>query len=128
MLQTRTKQMGLLVLVLSFMAVALPLFAAGNVVEVKGHLIDIACWKEGSGDTAKMLKEHSKDCLLMDECVKSGYAIVTPAGKVYKLDAASNTKAAAWIKSTDHKTDWTVNAQGSVTGNTLTLSSIVLEK
>ena len=128
MLSSRMKQISLLVLLISCMGIALPLLAAGNVVEVKGHLIDIACWKEASGDTTKMLKEHDKDCLLMDECVKSGYAIVTTEGKVYKLDAASNTKAAAWIKSTDRKADWAVIAQGNATGETLTLSSIALAK
>ena len=62
----------------------------GKKVHLHGTLIDMTCWNARTGDTAKLLREHSKPCLQMPDCIHSGYAIVTPEGQVYRMNAASN--------------------------------------
>jgi hypothetical protein len=53
------------------------------------------------------------------------FAIETPDGKVYKLDAAGNAKAAAAVRSNENKTSVTVS--GSMDGQMVKVDSIDLK-
>ncbi len=75
-------------------AVALGAFAADT--KVQGYLVDIACASE-EGQRANFGVKHSKDCLQMPDCAKSGYGVLTDDKKVIKFDAASNEKAKQFI-------------------------------
>ncbi len=75
-------------------AVALSAFAADT--KVQGYLVDIACASE-EGQRANFGAKHSKDCLQMPDCAKSGYGVLTDDKKVIKFDAASNEKAKQFI-------------------------------
>lgn len=96
-------------------------------VHLHGTLIDMTCWNTRQGDTATFLREHSKACLQMPDCVHSGYAIVTQDGKVYKMDAASNDAATKWIAATQHDADWRVDVKGRVTDGLLDVKKIRLQ-
>lgn len=100
----------------------------GKKVHLHGTLIDMTCWNSRQGDTATFLHEHSKACLQMPDCVRSGYAVVTPDGKVYKLDAASNEVATQWIAATQHDADWQVDVKGRVSDGLLDVNKIRLQK
>lgn len=63
----------------------------------------------------------------MEGCVKSGYSLVTAEGKVLKLDAKGSLLALDLIKKTDRESNWAVAVNGSVSGDTLTVSSIQLQ-
>ncbi len=63
----------------------------------------------------------------MEGCVKSGYSLVTAEGKVLKLDAKGSQLALDLIKKTDRESNWAVAVNGSVAGDTLTVSSIQLQ-
>ncbi len=62
----------------------------GKKVHLHGTLIDNLCWNDRTEDAATLLRQHSKPWLQMPNCVRSGYAIVTPGGKAYKLNPASD--------------------------------------
>lgn len=113
------------------LACALPLHATetrGKKVHLHGTLIDMTCWNARSGDAAKLLREHSKPCLQMPDCAHSGYAIVTPDGKVYKMDPASNDSTTKWIAATSHDANWRVDVKGRVSDGLLDVKKIQLEK
>lgn len=48
------------------------------------------------------------------DCVRSGYAMATPDGKVYKLNPASDEATTKWIAATSHDPDWRVDVKGRV--------------
>src|SRR5262245_36312758 len=84
------------------LVVAAIAFAAGSdTVKVKGYLIDNACSTRAKGENGvEKVKAHSIKCAQMPNCAKSGYAVVTDEGKLYKLDDAGNTKAGDILKAT----------------------------
>ena len=93
---------------------------------VEGILIDNMC----SGMVAKKgyagAKMHTKECALMDNCAKSGFAVVTPDGKVLKLDDKGNEMALKALKASSKKDNLTVKVDGKKSGDSLAVSSLDL--
>ena len=112
-----------LVLVL-LTAVALGAFAAET--KVQGYLVDIACASE-DGQKPGFGAKHSKGCLQMPECEKSGYGVLTDDKKVIKFDAASNAKAKQFIKDLKKTKDLKVNVTGTVKDENIAVSKIELQ-
>ncbi len=101
--------------------------AHGKRVHLRGHLIDMSCWNDHDGkDDQKMLREHTKNCLQMPDCIKSGYAIVTSEGKVYPMDAASNASTTQWIAATQRDDNWLVEVKGHLLDGKLNVKKIQL--
>ncbi len=113
----RKALLGILVLALAAAAAAA---GAADQVTVKGILMDKSCGVDMKMDA----KTHDKDCLQMDDCVKSGYGVVTPDGKFVVFDAKGNKDAAAWIKTTKQKTNIQVTVTGTMDKNVLKVSEI----
>ncbi len=100
----------------------------GKKVHLHGTLIDLTCWNDRTGDAATLLREHTKRCLQMPDCIRSGYAVVTPDGKVYKLDSASNQTTTQWIAATQQDANWRVDVKGRMQDGLLDVSKIQLQK
>ncbi len=105
-------------------AVALSAFAAET--KVQGYLVDIACASE-EGQRANFGIKHSKECLQMPDCAKSGYGLLTDDKKVIKFDAASNAKAKQFIADLKKNNDIKVNVTGTMNGERMTVSKIELQ-
>jgi hypothetical protein len=112
-----------LILVL-FTALAVSALAADTTV--KGYLVDLSCAAE-EGQKPGFGAKHSKDCLQMDECEKSGYGVLTDDKKVIKFDQASNEQAKKFITDLKKPKDIKVNVTGTVKGDTITVSKIELQ-
>jgi len=113
-----------LILVL-FVAMAASAFAADTTV--KGYLVDIACATSPDAQAADFGAKHSKSCLQMDDCVKSGYGVLTPDKKVIRFDSAGNAQAKKFIADMKKSKDIQVNVTGNVNGATMTVSKIELQ-
>ncbi len=94
---------------------------------IKGHLIDVACGTEKDANS-KTAAKHDKPCLEMDDCVKSGYGVMTADNKFFKFDAAGNKNVRATIKATDKKADWRVTVVGDVKGDLITVQTLTVDK
>lgn len=105
-------------------AVALSAFAADT--KVQGYLVDIACATE-EGQRPNFGIKHSKMCLQMPECVKSGYGLLTDDKKVIRFDAASNEKAKQFITELKKNNDIKVNVTGTINGDQMSVSKIELQ-
>lgn len=102
--------------------------ASGKNVHLHGTLIDMTCWNDRSGDASTLLREHTKRCLQMPDCIASGYAIVTADGQVYKMDPASNDSTTKWIAATEQGANWRVDVKGRVEDGLLDVKKIQLQK
>jgi hypothetical protein len=115
------------------LTVSAPLAAANKTVGKKatlqGYLVDVSCATE-KHKSADWAAKHGKDCLTMDDCAKSGYAVLTADQKLYKFDAAGNEQAKKIIASHDMKSDWKVVVKGKVNadGNAVAVSSLALQQ
>ena len=105
-------------------AVALSAFAADT--KIQGHLVDIACASE-EGQRANFGVKHSKECLQMPDCAKSGYGLLTDDKKVIKFDAASNEKAKQFIADIKKNKDIKVTVTGTLDGERMAVSKIELQ-
>ena len=105
-------------------AVALSAFAADT--KVQGYLVDIACASE-ERQRANFGAKHSKECLQMPDCAKSGYGVLTDDKKVIKFDTASNEKAKQFIADLKKDKDIKVNVTGTMNGERMTVSKIELQ-
>ena len=94
---------------------------------LKGHVMDVSCATKDVSKGAAAIADHDKKCLLMDPCVKSGYALVTADLKVLKFDAKGNQLALDLIKKTEREKDWTVAVNGVVSGDTIAVTSIQMQ-
>ncbi len=94
--------------------------------QVEGIIVDQACaaghLTDGKGYTAG--KDHTRDCALMADCVKSGYGVFTPDGKYLKFDAAGNQKAEAAIRASDKQSDIHVKVTGEEKDGVLAVDNL----
>ena len=105
-------------------AMAITAFAADT--KVQGYLVDIACADE-DGQKAGFGAKHTKECLLMPECVKSGYGLLTDDKKVFKFDKAGNEKAKQFIAGLKKDKDIKVDVTGTINGENITVTKIDLQ-
>jgi len=105
-------------------AMAITAFAADT--KVQGYLVDIACSDE-EGTKAGFGAKHTKDCLLMPDCVKSGYGLLTDDKKVFKFDKAGNEHAKQFIAGLKKEKDIKVSVTGAVNGESMTVTKIELQ-
>ena len=103
---------------------AISAFAADSAV--KGYLVDLSCAAE-EGTNPGFGVKHSKGCLQMEDCEKSGYGVLTDDKKVIKFDAASNEKAKKFIADLTKDKDIKVNVTGTMNGDKLSVSKIELQ-
>ena len=102
------------------------LYAQEKSVTVNGYLIDNACaGAHASEATFKdKVKKHTVSCALMPNCVKSGYAVYTSDGKLYKFDEAGNKSAADLLKDTETKSGLSVAVEGTIDGDTIKVAKL----
>jgi hypothetical protein len=107
--------------VILFAAMSLSAFAADTAV--KGYLVDLAC---GTANASKpgFGAKHTKSCLQMPDCAKSGYGVLTADQKVIKFDPAGNKKATDFIAASNKDNDFKVAVTGAVTGDKMSVNNI----
>jgi hypothetical protein len=125
-----------LALLLVFMALPCRFAMAATAEDFKGILIDEKCSGKAdlriSGATGLLeggrivAEAHTRECLLMPECVKSGYGVYTSDNKFLKFDEAGNRKALALIKASTKLDDFEVEVLGEVNGDSIKVVSLKL--
>jgi hypothetical protein len=105
-------------------AVALSAFAADT--KIQGYLVDIACASE-EGQRPNFGIKHSKECLQMPDCAKSGYGLLTEDKKVIRFDATGSEKAKQFIAELKKNNDIKVNVTGTINGDRMSVSKIELQ-
>jgi hypothetical protein len=111
-------------LLMLFATMAVSAFATDTTV--KGYLVDRACVGE-EGSQAGFGAGHSKGCLQMPACAKSGYAVLTDDKKVIKFDAKGNEQAKKFIESLTKLKDIKVAVTGDLNDDSITVSKIELQ-
>ncbi len=97
-----------------------------NSVKLNGYLIDNACAGAHAKDATfkERVKKHSTSCALMPNCAKTGYALFTAEGQLYKFDEAGNKSVEALLKDTETKAGVSVAVEGTLEGDTIHLTKI----
>src|SRR5215471_7155145 len=84
-------------------------------VKLTGYVVDVVCFSDHAKDNpeaaTKVAAEHTKECALMEDCVKSGYGIYAD-GKWYPFDAKGNELAKAVFEKTRKKDHVKMTVEG----------------
>lgn len=100
------KKLAIVLMALAVFVVATSAVLAHEKVKLTGHVVDVMCFaehvKEAPEAATKAAAEHTKECGLMEDCVKSGYGIYAD-GKWYPFDAKGNALAKAAFEKTSKK-------------------------
>ena len=67
---------------------------------------------------------HTKQCVLMPDCQKSGYSVFTYNQKFLPFDDAGNQKTLAYFKQAKQEDDFRVEVTGQIQGDVLKVASI----
>ena len=117
------KTISLLIVLLFAASIAL----AHEKVKLTGYMGDVLCAKGFDKDkpeeAMKSAAAHTKECGLMDDCVKSGYGILSD-GKWYPFDAKGNELAKAVFEKTKKKDNIKVTVEGLKHDGTILVQSI----
>jgi len=118
-----------------FVALAL-LFATSVVwahekVKLSGYLADTMCasshTKDSAEDATKFAAEHTRECALMEDCVKSGYGVFSD-GKWYPFDEKGNELAKAIFDKSQKKDHFKVTVEGMKHGDKILVEKITEEQ
>ncbi len=99
----------------------------GRKKTLKGWLVDISCATERKQES-DLGRKHSRKCLTMTECAKSGYALLTPDKKVLRFDAAGNEAAKKLIVSASQERDFKIVVSGRVLEDQIAVTRLELQK
>jgi hypothetical protein len=107
---------------------------AAHAEEIKGIIMDQMCSGKAdlriSGASGTLVggrivaEAHTRECLQMPECQKSGYGVYTSDNKFLKFDEAGNRKALAAIKASTRLDNFEVEVTGEVKGDTIKVASL----
>jgi hypothetical protein len=100
----------------------------GKKIVVHGYLVDIACILERNEEKSELGKIHTKKCLQMPACERSGYAVMDSKDNLYKFDETGNTLAKKFISETNKEKDWRVVVSGRLQGEQLVVAKLQLQK
>lgn len=108
--------------------------AIAPAADIKGVLMDNMCSGKAdlriSGATGTLVggrivaEAHTKECLLMPQCQKSGYGVYTSDNKFLKFDEAGSRKALAAIKASNRLDDFEVEVTGDVKDDTIKVATL----
>lgn len=102
--------------------------------DIKGVLMDQMCSGKAdlriSGATGTLVggrivaEAHTRECLVMPQCEKSGYGVYTSDNKFLKFDEAGSRKALAAIKASTKLDDFEVEVTGEVKDDTIKVATL----
>ena len=95
---------------------------------VVGYLVDIACVTQQSAELTTLGPKHTRNCLSMSECERSGYAILTKDKKIIKFDRAGNEQVRKLLNSSAREKDFRITATGNVGGDEMHIIKLKLQK
>jgi len=109
------KKQAIILIALAVLVIAASTVSAHEKVKLSGYVVDVMCFaehaKDATGVAKKAAAEHTKDCALMEECVKSGYGIYAN-GKWYPFDAKGNELAKAMFEKSKRKDNIKATVEG----------------
>ena len=99
-------------------------------VKLSGYLVDVMCAadhvKDSADDAMKFAAAHTKECGLMEECIKSGYGVFSD-GKWYPFDEKGNELAKAIFDKTQKKDHIKVMVEGKKHGGKILVEKMTEE-
>src|SRR5262244_2432498 len=102
-------------LVIALLVTAAAVVRAHEKAKLTGYVVDVVCFADHVKDSpeaaTKVAAEHTKECSLMEECLKGGYGVYAD-GQWYPFDAKGNELAKAVFEKTGKKDHVKMTVEG----------------
>ena len=122
------KKQAIILIALAASVIAASTVSAHEKVKLSGYVVDAMCFAEHTKDATDVAKkaaaEHTRECALMEECVKSGYGIYAD-GKWYPFDAKGNKLAKAMFDKDKRKDNIKVTVAGMIHDGKILVEKLV---
>ena len=100
--------------------------APGSKEVFNGYLVDVSCSRDRSHDLLKLGQTHTRKCLLMPDCRKSGYGIVTGSGEFIRFDQKGNADTEALITKLSNDTPLKIAVWGRLQNGVIAVKRLKL--
>ena len=94
---------------------------------VKGYLVDMVCVKAQSANLKELGPNHTRMCLEMPVCGKSGYAVLLPSNEVLAFDEQGNQLVRKLVSSTHRAQNFLIKVVGERKPDQFKLDHIELQ-
>lgn len=94
---------------------------------ISGYLIDLTCARERVQEGYELGPKHTRKCLQMPLCDRSGFGILAEGNHLLKFDANGNAKARKLIEALRKNSEIRVRAKGMINEDAIAVSSLKLE-
>ena len=121
----RILALALLSLTASFSAAHPPKTASNSWT---GYLIDLACARERKDEEPDLGAKHTKKCMQMPACDRSGFGLLTDANELLPFDENGNSRVRALLQQTTQTGHLRVTIQGIKSNDVLLIRKIELKK
>lgn len=118
-----------LLAVLTMIILPLSVLSKGK-TEWQGYLIDRSCMKAvaDASDPLDFVYHHTKDCVLMPQCVKKGFTLYLPEKKKWlNLDKKGSKLAERVIRKSKRDSAFYVKVKGKMTKSGELIAESILE-
>lgn len=120
-----------LVLTLMFFS-AFPTSAKGSrpagATTWNGYLIDLTCARERKKDETDLGEKHTKKCMQMPICDRSGFGLLTDQSELLVFDEEGNRKVRLLLQQTNLETHLRAVVAGTKSNDVVKVSKIKLQK
>jgi hypothetical protein len=94
---------------------------------VSGYLIDLTCARERVQEGNELGPKHTRKCLQMPLCDRSGFGILTEGNHLLRFDANGNTKTRKLIEALQKNSEIHARVKGTINEDVISVSSLKLE-
>lgn len=92
----------------------------------EGYLIDLSCARERKDKEPGLGATHSKKCLTMPACDRSGFGLLTATNEVLRFDEPGNRKTRSLIGKATKDANFSIIVRGTRLGDVLAVRQIEL--
>ena len=124
---------NLAVFTFTFILLLTPGWSVGQAKEsrpttFRGYLIDLACARERKEEEADLGQKHTRKCMGMPICDRSGFGILMDANELLRFDEDGNRKVRALLARTSQDNNLRVVVHGKKTSDVLEVKKIELAR
>lgn len=92
----------------------------------EGYLIDIACGLERKNSEPDLGVKHTKKCLMMPACDRSGFGLLTDDNELWRFNEEGNRKVRLLIMKLNRHANLRIIVQGAKSGDVIEVRRVSL--
>ena len=93
-----------------------------------GYLIDLSCARERKEQETDLGQKHTKKCMQMPDCDRSGFGLLTDKSELLVFDEEGNRKVRLLLQQTKQESHLRAVVRGTKSDDVLKVSRIDLQK